>query len=469
MNNRPIIKTFPIKHVLSLATLALSYLMLSPAQSEATNFTNLYSFATTGANPPYTNTTGYEPWAGLLLSTNTLFGTTVGGGSNGVGTVFKINADGTGFTNLYIFGGNDGANPYARLALISNTVYGVTLNGGAAGGGTVFKIGTNGKGFTNLYSFSYYDGANPYGLTAYSNVLYGTTSAGGAGGQGTLFRMNPDGTGFTNFYHFGVLSPSGTNADGALCHGEVVIGSNVVYGTTWIGGPAGNGIVFRVNTDGTGFTNLHTFTATLTDASTQAATNADGVNPMSGLVLSSNWLYGTAGAGGNQGLGTVFRVKIDGTGFTTLHSFGYDDGANPEGTLLLTNGTLYGTTEGGGDSGMGTVFEMNTNGSSFNKLFDFGISSGIFPQGVLTLSGKTIYGTAELGGPNTGGTVFALTLPPPSLSIRLSGTNVVLNWNNPAFSLQRASTMTGIFTNVSSGISSYTNSAKSPQLFFRLQ
>ena len=86
------------------------------------------------------------------------------------------------------------------------------------------------------------------------------------------------------------------------------------------GGTNGNGTVFALNTNGMGFTVLHTFTATITDSSF-VNTNSDGANPDAGLILSGNTLYGTASAGGTYGNGTVFAVNTNGTGFTNLHSF----------------------------------------------------------------------------------------------------------------------------------------------------
>src|SRR5205807_5098588 len=81
---------------------------------------------------------------------------------------------------------------------------------------------------------------------------------------------------------------------------------NTLYGTA--------GKVFALNTDGTGFTNLHNFTAT----SGNPPTNSDGASPQAGLLLSGNTLYGTAPYGGSSGNGTVFAVNTDGTGFTNL-------------------------------------------------------------------------------------------------------------------------------------------------------
>ena len=69
---------------------------------------------------------------------------------------------------------------------------------------------------------------------------------------------------------------------------------------------------------------------------------------MAGLILSGNTLYGTAVYGGSSGDGTVFAVNTDGTGFTTLHNFtatvyGQRDGAFPYAGLILSGNTLYGT------------------------------------------------------------------------------------------------------------------------------
>jgi hypothetical protein len=77
------------------------------------------------------------------LSSNTLYGTAYQGGSVGWGngTVFALNTDGTGFTNVYSFtGGNDGGNPIGGLILSSNTLYGTTRFGGIWGNGAAFSL-----------------------------------------------------------------------------------------------------------------------------------------------------------------------------------------------------------------------------------------------------------------------------------------------------------------------------------------
>src|SRR5258708_3657521 len=66
------------------------------------------------------------------------------------------------------------------------------------------------------------------------------------------------------------------------------------------------------------FTTLHSFTATFGPF---PYTNLDGANPQAELILSNNALYGTTEKGGSSGYGTVFKVNINGTAFTTLHHF----------------------------------------------------------------------------------------------------------------------------------------------------
>src|ERR1039458_1896331 len=59
------------------------------------------------------------------------------------------------FTTLHTFtGGSDGANPYAGLILSGNTLYGAALLGGGSDYGTVFKVNTDGTGFRLLESFN---------------------------------------------------------------------------------------------------------------------------------------------------------------------------------------------------------------------------------------------------------------------------------------------------------------------------
>src|SRR5438045_1718315 len=113
---------------------------------------------------------------------------------------------------------------------------------------------------------------------------------------------------------------------GVWPYGGLVLSGKTLYGTARGGGSSGSGAVFAINTDATGFTNLHSFAAG--SGEFPYITNSDGIDP-SGLVLSGNALYATAFTGGSSGNGTVFAVNTDGTAFRVLHSFSYNDGNSP--------------------------------------------------------------------------------------------------------------------------------------------
>ncbi len=198
---------------------------------------------------------------------------------------------------------------------------------------------------------------------------------------------------------------------------------NTLYGTAYGGGTNGDGEVFSIQTNGTAFANLRSFD------------NYDGYFPLGTLVASGATLYGTTLMGGHQRLlAKVFAIKTDGTGFTNLFSFTNGiDGISPEAGLTLYGNTLYGTTYNGGTKNFGTVFAIHTDGSGFTNVYSFtnGID-GAYPAAALWLSGNTLYGTANGGGTNGDGTIFSLTLPvassPPVLSVHFSGNNLVVTW-----------------------------------------
>jgi uncharacterized repeat protein (TIGR03803 family) len=420
----------PIKNVLLLRLLLASLVFLPAGRVSAQPFTTLYSF---GASPG----DGSQPNAGLILSGNTLYGTTFQGGSSGFGTVFAVNTDGLGYTNLYSFtNGTDGANPCAGLILSGDTLYGTALYGGSSNVGTVFAVNTDGSGFTNLYSFTgCTNGAYPSaGLVLSGGTLYGVTGAG-------IFAVNTNGTGFTNVYSF---TNESTNGSDVQCDGLVLSGSTL-YGIAGIGGTNGFGMVFAantngfgtlfaVNTDGSGFTNLYTFND-----------GSDGADPYTELVLSGSTLYGTTSRGGPTNEGTVFAINTDGSGFTNLYSFkNGSDGSAPRPGLVLSGNTLYGTASFG-SGGVGTVFALNTNGTDFTNLYTFtGGSDGVLPAGGPIVSGNFLYGTAVIGGSSGGGTVFRISLvAPPQLALTLSGANVVLTWptNAAGFTLESTTSL----------------------------
>ena len=367
-----------------------------------TNYTVLRHFTGSGGD-------GARPYAGLMRADNgMLYGTTGHGGSNDVGTVFRIAQDGRDYAVLRSFPTNavDGRNPRAGLLQASDgLIYGTTYAGGSSNLGTVFRLGADGAGYTVLRSFTgtTTNGGKPLAalIEGMDGALYGTTFVGGSSNRGTVFKLNKDGTGFSLLRSF-----TGTNGDGRHpCASLLLASDNRLYGSTRLGGSSNWGTIFGLAQDGGGYGVIGTFTNAV-----------GGRHPQALLVEGSDGaLYGTTHLGGESNLGTIFKLARDGSGgVSELNSFsGVDaNGANPEAGLLRGNdGLLYGTTYRGGANNYGTLFRATEAGTGLAILHEFSLSGGdgSFATRVFQASDDRLYGITEGGGSNDLGTVFRMT------------------------------------------------------------
>ena len=223
------------------------------------------------------------------------------------------------------------------------------------------------KSFGVLTNVSGYNPQAPL-VRGLDGVLYGTASLGEGSVAGTVFKLNSDGTGFR------VLRWFTNRVEGAYPRGGLVLSGNILFGTTSEGGSSyptnsGCGVIFKMNTDGSGYSVLKNFAG------------SDGQNPQGGLVLAGSTLYGTTEGGGlySWGDGVVFKVNTDGSGYAVLKSFTGVDGGNPRAGLVLAGGALYGITESGSVSGGGAVFKVSTDGSGYAVLKGFSGTDGQNP------------------------------------------------------------------------------------------
>ena len=344
---------------------------------------------------------GNAPFSGLLLASDgKLYGTTTAGGAsgnNGGGTVFRLNTDGSGYQILHSFSGNDGSDPMATLIEGSDgRIYGTTAEGGpGSGAGTVFKMNSDGSAYTILHTFvpASGDGAQPGGLIQGSDgKLYGTTSQ---NGNGKVFKLNTDGTGYTILYNFqGPAGNDGWDPTGTLIQGA----DGVLYGTTFEFASSVAGSVFKLNTDGTGYAVLHLFSQT-----------DDGVGAISGLVQGTDGkLYGTAELGGlPANKGSLYKLNTDGTGFSVLYKFGStpNDGGNVfTGLAQGCDGALYGNSR----IGLYKLNPDGTGFTMLYRFSEAGDSSGSYNYGRLAVSDNAIYAAAFRGGSHDAGKVVKL-------------------------------------------------------------
>ena len=181
---------------------------------------------------------------GLLArdSYGNLYGTTEMGGTSNMGTVFKIAPDGIK-TVLHSFSGTgDGAYPNSGITLdAEGNLFGTTVQGGINGAGIIFKIDTAGVE-TVFHTFTGTpDGQYPYAALTLDDAgnFYGTTSEGGNFGLGTVFKI--DASGVETILH------SFRKNRGKGPQSPVILSSDgTIFGTTVAGGRYGGGVIFKL-------------------------------------------------------------------------------------------------------------------------------------------------------------------------------------------------------------------------------
>ena len=400
--------------------------------------TTLYSF--TGGND------GANPHTGLIQAKDGgLYGTTFGGGANSDGTIFRISLNGVFSSHFSFTGGADGSTPDANLLQASDgNLYGTTINGGTNGYGVVFRIPTNGTTVIPLYSFTNgTDGANPLGglVQASDGNLYGSAEFGGVYSDGTLFRISTNALAtnavFTQLYSF----TGGTDGNEPFSDLAQASDGNL-YGSTFIGGSSDSGTLFTIDTTGN-FVSAFSFPGA-----------GDGANPHCNLIAGADGnLYGTTISGGTNGQGAIFSVSSNGT-LTTVYSFigGISSGAPMAGLVQAADGSFYGTGEPG--SSAGSIFRLTTNGAySLPHIFSGNFDGG-GPNALTLGTDGNLYGTAFGGGSDGVGTVFQYVLPsgPFNLLHTFTGTN---DGANPVGGMVQASDGNFYGTTADLNISTY--------------
>ncbi len=248
---------------------------------------------------------------------------------------------------------------------------------------------------TVLYSFTGgADGGNPWGgvVRDAEGNLYGTTFAGGTAGLGCVFKL--DASGNETVLH----SFTGGSDGSEPMAGVIRDKAGNLFGTTFAGGdPSSSGIVFKLDAAGNE-TILHRFRE-----------RGDGTGPQTAVIPDGKGnLYGTTSYGGSAGKGVVYEVAAGGHE-TVLRSFtGNGDGGYPNGPVTLdAAGNLYGTTGYGGASNEGVVFVLNA-ARQLIVLYSFsgGADGGLPDAGVIRDAAGDLFGTALQGGAKGGGVVF---------------------------------------------------------------
>lgn len=416
-----------LRHALLIMTLALS--VMANAATESTLFT-------------FSEATSFWPQGGLLEdSAGNLYGTTRGGGTYGVGTIFELSppaVSGGAWTITYLYNfvpyGTGGYVPVSDLVRDqAGAFYGTTYSGGdpICNCGGVYKLvpPKTGGSWTQsvLYNFKgNADGRLPAMATlalTTKGTLYGVTTRGGTWDSGVLYQLTTtNGTTYTEsvLYSFGDL------ADASTPNGPVAMDSSGnLYGVTSQGGTFGAGAVYKIVPPSNGHLVKEALLYSFGGSSTT------GANPTGNLVFDAGGnIYGVTHAGGSANdYGVVYSLAPANPTWTEtiLYTFAKASGVNPVGGLTWnhTNNNLYGTTSSlnGATTGDGSIFKLvppAVKGGAWTEstLFQFTYSvTGGYPTGAVLRDNKTgnLYGTAINGGV-TGcdlfcGTIWQVTNP----------------------------------------------------------
>ena len=224
--------------------------------------------------------TGRNPTGSLIQASNgKLYGMTMWGGTNDMGTLFEFDPVTKVFTKKVDFDGTaKGRLPQGSLFEASNgKLYGMTYAGGTIDDGVIFEFDPATDTYTKKFDFDTWYGSSPYGslMEASNGKLYGMASQGGTANSGVLFEYDFALDFYTKKIDFG-------SSNGIRPRGNLIQATNgLLYGLTSQGGTSNYGTLFDYDIA----------TNTLT---TKANVSTSGRYPRGTLMQASNGkLYGT--------------------------------------------------------------------------------------------------------------------------------------------------------------------------------
>lgn len=319
---------------------------------------------------------GAGPSARVIIGPDgNLYGTTsAGGGGNcgyygydGCGTVFRLQPPASvckAFvcpwteTVLYRANEDNGAILVGEVVFDqAGNLYTTARNGGMYFSGYAVELTPNNgywvRTIVHVFDYETGDGEAPSAgmVIDQAGNLYGTTSLGGLHTQGTAFELTPYGSGWTETILHSFDGDDGYEPEAPLIFDR----QGNLYGTTFDGGPNGEGVVFELSPGGGGwsFSIPWSFSGHGNGGSVLVA-------PVS--VDANGNLWGTTFETGCCGWGTIFELTPGSNGWseTVLHNFtGGLDGSTPFSNVAFdAQGNAYGTASLGGANRQGVIWEI---------------------------------------------------------------------------------------------------------------
>ena len=317
-------------------------------------------------------------------------------------------------TVLYNFTGTAGGSNPETLVQYGSTAYGIAQQGGANSTGTIFSISLNSPNtFNKLYDFSsnILLGVDPISIVINSTgtILYGVAAVGGTNNSGTIFSFltSPPYT-YTKLYD---LSNNSTDLE---TPNQLLLSGSTLYGYTTGSSITQTGSLFKININGTGYTELYS-----------PASASPNDNKIVGLTISGSTLYFSTSH--DSTYGSIYSIPVTGGAATTLLTC---VAANAVPTNLTISGsTIYFSTHTATPGPPITyanwqICSISTTGTGFQQLTSLSTAQ---PDGIssIVLSGNTLYAASFLGGTGTKGGLYSTSTsvsPSPTLLYSFNGT-----------------------------------------------
>jgi uncharacterized repeat protein (TIGR03803 family) len=328
-------------------------------------------------------------------------------------------------TVIYNFSGGDGNGPSGPLIQASDgNFYGGTTFGGSGSYGVVYKVNAAGSTFSDVYSFDNdTNGSEPEGhlIQGSDGNFYGTTTF-------NVFKLTPGGV-------ITVLAAPGGNPEGLITASDgnyyfiTSFGSGIYKITASTGevtelsaAPYGGFNLYNVvqGTDGnlygtelgggTGGANT-IFKCTLAGVASVLYTFPSNLYPTGGIVVGPDGqLYGTVGDNSNATAGQFYKVNPANGNYTDLYTLPASDNLQlPTQLMTASDGNLYGIAQSNGDTR--ELIQLTPSGT-FTQLLSIS-NPGEVNNPLVQGTDGALYGTGANGGNNTGdGAVFKIALSP---------------------------------------------------------
>jgi uncharacterized repeat protein (TIGR03803 family) len=433
----------PLGLVLALAGVAAASPALAADTTEDWRY-DLGATATDGHYPAFNNL--------LLASDGNYYGTTSQGGTNNLGTIFRISPAGAMKVVHSFAGGAEGCYPTGGLSLnAAGSLVGIASGCGASGAGALFRSSLSGT-VVVMHTFTAgTDGYNNTGCSgraptqrASDSFFVGSNCYGGPYGYGTVWTLAPNG-------RFDVLHAfNETWADGLYGIDIALAADETIVGVTNQGGIGNNGTIFKIATNGT-YTILYNF----------SNQGHDGNQPEGIAIGPDGGYYGVTYYGGQFNQGVVFQFL--GGKFKVLHHVWNGivrEGGNPVAKPVIDgNGAIWGSTYNSG-----AMFRA-TKAGVYSSMYVFGTGDGVSPDGAVALAGNDFYASTRTGGVHNLGTIARFSIgavpsvtitatpsrpnPGEAVTIKWKGSNIntcTANSNAPGWTGTQAKSGTAIVT-----------------------